>query len=88
MLELIQEAKWLSRLGIQIPDSAHNVLRQEARFKNYKDHLELVLKDFDSVCSGIPECFVELFTNHIDAVKMNLQPGLSTLAWNSMNIGR
>ncbi|XP_064629693.1 uncharacterized protein LOC135488785 isoform X2 [Lineus longissimus] len=86
VLELIQEAKWLLRLGISIPESAHVVLRQEGRFKNYKDHLELVLKDFDIVCSDIPECFVELFAHHIDAVKMNLQPGLSTLAWNSMNI--
>jgi dynein heavy chain len=88
VLQLIQEAKWLIRLGIQIPESAQTILRQEGRFKNYKDHLELCLKEFDAVCNSIPECFVELFVNHIEAVEMNLHPGLSTLAWNSMNIGK
>ena len=49
VLELIHEAKWMTRLGIQIPDSAMSVMEQEARFKNYKAHLQLVLSDYRSV---------------------------------------
>ncbi|CAH1799095.1 unnamed protein product [Owenia fusiformis] len=86
VLELIQEAKWLKRLGIAIPDSAEQVLAQEQRFKQYKNHLELVLKEYKDVCDSVPESLKALFKPHADAVLQHFQPGLSTLAWNSMNI--
>ena len=87
MLELIHEAKWLTRLGIQIPDSAAQIMAQEARFKGYKSHLELVLNDYKEVCESIPDPLRSLFTPHTENVNQQLQPGLNTLAWNSMNIG-
>ncbi|KAK6187606.1 hypothetical protein SNE40_005595 [Patella caerulea] len=86
VLELIHEAKWLTRLEIQIPDSAMGIMQQEERFKSYKGHLELVLNEYKTVCESIPESLRDLFTPHIDNVQQQLQPGLSTLAWNSMNI--
>ncbi|XP_067674368.1 uncharacterized protein [Haliotis asinina] len=86
VLELIHEAKWLTRLGVQIPESASNIMQQEGRFKSYKSHLELVLADYRAVCSSIPDSLRQLFVPHMEHVKQQLQPGLSTLAWNSMNI--
>ncbi|ESO89151.1 hypothetical protein LOTGIDRAFT_229063 [Lottia gigantea] len=86
VLELIHEAKWLTRLDIQIPESAMNIMQQEERFKSYKGHLELVLNEYRSVCESIPESLRDLFTPHIENVQQQLQPGLNTLAWNSMNI--
>ena len=88
MLELIHEAKWLTRLGIQIPDSAASIMQQESRFKNYKSHLEMVLREFRAVCEAIPEALSNLFKPHVEFVEQQLQPGLTTLAWNSMNIGK
>ena len=87
MLELIHEAKWLTRLGIQVPESAAVIMAQESRFKNYKSHLELVLNEYKEVCKAIPDPLKNLFTPHMEHVNQQLQPGLSTLAWNSMNIG-
>ena len=87
VLELIHEAKWLSRLAIAIPDSAQQVMSQEARFKGYKDHLELCLQDFQEVLESIPPALKDLFQGHVDRALQNFQPGLTTLAWNSMNIG-
>lgn len=87
VLELIHEAKWLTRLGIQIPDAAIAIMQQESRFKSYKSHLELVLNEYKEVCKAIPEPLQKLFAAHKDHVEQQLQPGLSTLAWNSMNIG-
>ena len=84
---MIHEAKWLTRLGIQIPDSAAQIMAQESRFKNYKSHLELVLNDYREVCESIPDALRSLFTPHTEFVNQQLQPGLNTLAWNSMNIG-
>jgi len=87
-LELIHEAKWLTRLGIQIPEVAACIMSQESRFKNYKSHLELVLNDYRTVCQSIPDPLRHLFAPHIEHVLQQLQPGLTTLAWNSMNIGK
>ncbi|XP_055889444.1 dynein axonemal heavy chain 8-like isoform X3 [Biomphalaria glabrata] len=86
ILELIHEAKWMTRLDIQIPESAFSVVMQEARFKGYKSHLELVLSDFRVVCQDIPSPLMKLFRPHILNVQQQLQPGLNSLAWNSMNI--
>ncbi|XP_052089132.1 uncharacterized protein LOC127725852 isoform X10 [Mytilus californianus] len=86
VLELIHEAKWLTRLGIQIPDSATAIMQQESRFKSYKSHLELVLHEYKETCKCIPESLQNLFTPHTKYVEEQLQPGLTTLAWNSMNI--
>ncbi|OWF37572.1 Dynein heavy chain 5, axonemal [Mizuhopecten yessoensis] len=86
VLELIHEAKWLTRLGIQIPESAVSIMQQESRFKNYKSHLELVLNEYREVCESIPEPLIKLFTPHMEFVEQQLQAGLTTLAWNSMNI--
>ncbi|XP_052807484.1 dynein axonemal heavy chain 5-like isoform X7 [Mya arenaria] len=86
VLELIHEAKWLTRLGIQIPESAAAIMAQESRFKNYKSHLELVLNEYRQVCESIPDPLRNLFTPHTEYVNQQLQPGLNTLAWNSMNI--
>jgi dynein heavy chain len=87
VLELIQEAKWLRRLDIGIPEAAQQVLAQEARFKSYKDHLQLCLSEFNQVRASIPKALQAMFQPHVDAAVQNFQPGLQTLAWNSMNIG-
>lgn len=77
----------MTRLGIQIPEAANAIMQQESRFKNYKSHLELVLNEYRTVCNSIPEPLKNLFAPHIEFVEQQLQPGLNTLAWNSMNIG-
>ena len=88
VLQLIHEARWLKRLSIQIPESAESVLQQESRFKNYKNHLELVLSEYKALCESVPISLQSLFDPHVQAVAQNFQPGLTTLAWNSMNIGK
>ena len=58
------------------------------RFKNYKDHLELCVKEYNDVVASIPPAMQGLFEPHIEKAAQNFHPGLTTLSWNSMNIGR
>ena len=46
ILQLIREAKFLDRMGIDIPDSARIVLFQEEKFKNYHNELHWYLYIF------------------------------------------
>ena len=59
---------------------------QEQRFKSYHNHLELCLREIGDIVGAIRDPVRSLFKSHINNVMQALQPGLTTLAWNSMNI--
>ncbi|XP_071954985.1 uncharacterized protein [Antedon mediterranea] len=86
VLQMMQECRWMSRLGINVPESALLVAKQEHRFKSYQNHLLQCLSELNDVSAMIPEPLESLFKPHTNSVIQALQPGLTTLAWNSMNI--
>jgi len=45
----IQEAKWMLRMKLEIPDAAKLLLSKEKQFKHYKIHLEQCLHDYKKV---------------------------------------
>jgi len=53
IMTLIREAKCLSRLGIEIPESAKIVLLQEEKFKMYNNELQFVLGEYDRIVNKI-----------------------------------
>lgn len=73
---------------MELPESAQQILRQEHRFKHYKDHLEQCIQDFMTVCESVPEALAEMFEDHVEKARQNFLPGLTTLSWNSLNIGK
>lgn len=42
--ELVREAKWLGRLGCEVPEAARRVLLQEHKFKFYYSRLHFLLR--------------------------------------------
>ena len=84
---MIEEAKFLRRLGLKLPDNALTLVQQEKRLKGYKMHLEEALDEFNNVRDEIPVTMRVMFEQHVSKTAQNFQPGLTTLAWNSMNIG-
>ena len=72
---------------MDMPENAMNILRQEQRLKSYKMHLEEALNFFNQVRDQIPSSMQPMFKHHVAKTAQNFQPGLTTLAWNSMNIG-
>ena len=46
------------------------------------------MKEFNDVVQSIPMNLRELFESHIERATQNFHPGLTTLSWNSMNIGQ
>ncbi|XP_066278010.1 uncharacterized protein [Branchiostoma lanceolatum] len=86
ILQLIQESRWMVRLGIPMPESVQDIVAQEHRFKSYKMHLEQCLQEYRDVCGKIPAPMKQLFLVHTEATLHYFQPGLTTLTWNSMNI--
>ena len=44
LCELVREAKWLGRLGCEVPEAARRVLLQEHKFKFYYSRLHFLLR--------------------------------------------
>ena len=49
ILTLIREAKCLSRLGADIPNTAKIVLLQEEKFKMYKNELQYIITEYNRI---------------------------------------
>jgi dynein heavy chain len=85
-LTLIREAKCLTRIGIDIPESAKIVLLQEDKFKMYNNELKFVLKEYDRIVNKIRPNTKSLLVPHLEDLEYKLRPGMVTLTWTSMNI--
>ncbi|XP_073531710.1 dynein axonemal heavy chain 5-like [Phyllobates terribilis] len=86
MLQLIEETKWMLRLGIRVPEAALLAFHQAEKLKMYRSSLEDVVKEYGRIQQEIPEKFAALFSVHLEQVNHQFQPGLSTLSWSSVNI--
>ncbi|KAM5165175.1 dynein axonemal heavy chain 5-like [Mantella aurantiaca] len=86
IIHLIEETKWMLRLGIRVPEAALQAYQQADKFKMYKSNLQDVVEEYERIQRKIPENFAVLFAAHLQRVKHQFQPGLSTLSWNCVNI--
>ena len=82
----MREAKYLQRMGIEVPESAKMVLLQEDKFKRYYNQLSHALKEYDRVMSAILPVAKPLLGPHLDDLEKKLAPGMYILTWTSMNI--
>ena len=86
ILLLIQETKYLQRLGLQVPDNAKVVLFQEEKFKYYYNQLTYTLKEYDRVVATTLGVTKPLLALHMEVLEKKIQPGMYVLTWTSMNI--
>ncbi|XP_075255403.1 dynein axonemal heavy chain 5-like isoform X4 [Convolutriloba macropyga] len=84
--EMLQEAKFMSRMQMDLPDVAKRILNNEMRFKKYKSRLDSLISDFYEVKDMIPAEMTSLFKPHIHTMISIFSPGWMTISWNSMNI--
>ena len=69
LFQLLAEARALQQIGISIPSVANNLLAQEDRMKQFRQHLELVLEVLDSAVSQQDPLMDGLFTQINHGVK-------------------
>ena len=86
IMELIREAKCLSRISIEIPESAKIVLLQEEKFKMYYNELQYVIKEYERIVNKMRPNTKSLLVPHLEDLECKLRPGMVTLTWTSMNI--
>uniref|UniRef100_A0A1I8GY12 DHC_N1 domain-containing protein n=1 Tax=Macrostomum lignano TaxID=282301 RepID=A0A1I8GY12_9PLAT len=86
VLELLQETKWLMRLGVKVPEGALAAMQLAPRIKQFALRLREVLAQHRAALARIPDNLKDLCRGHTDKCFEAFQPGLNNLAWNSTNI--
>ncbi|KAI4900024.1 hypothetical protein NFI96_023292, partial [Prochilodus magdalenae] len=86
VLEVLQEAKYMHRLGAHVPKVIFNMYANRMELKNHHIKLVEMLQDFETAVNRIPPLLQPLMRPFINRVESALAPGLTTLSWTSLNI--
>ncbi|XP_076826623.1 dynein axonemal heavy chain 5 [Brachyhypopomus gauderio] len=88
VLEVLEEAKYMHRLGMHVPDAILNMYAKKAELKIHENKLMEMLQDFKAAVKKISPLLQPLMKPFISRVETALSPGLISLSWTSLNISR
>ncbi|XP_066267666.1 dynein axonemal heavy chain 5-like [Branchiostoma lanceolatum] len=86
VMELMVEAKYLKKMGLEVPDSAYTLCLKNDEIKQNHIALKEVLREFEGIVARIPNVLLPLMRPFINQVEEAVQPGLTMLTWTSVNI--
>ncbi|KAF5902717.1 dynein heavy chain 5, axonemal-like, partial [Clarias magur] len=86
VLEVLEEAKYMHKLGAFVPKVILSMDANKAEVKNNHNKLVEMLEYFGAAVSRIPALLQPLMKPFINRVEMALSPGFTILSWTSLNI--
>ncbi|CAF0945608.1 unnamed protein product [Adineta steineri] len=86
VLELIKDAQYLAKLGLDIPEVATTLLRQEEQIRQTSVKLQELLTEIKQTYATIPKDLYPLFKPHREKVEEALRPGFVAITWSSLTI--
>ena len=86
LLEIIQESKYLDRLGFKIPETAMNITLQEDKYRAYMSSLQGILDDYHCVLDGVGMAERQLLGPKMKTLSTVMKPALVRINWNSLSI--
>ncbi|XP_061094941.1 dynein axonemal heavy chain 5 [Conger conger] len=86
--ELLHEAKYMHKLGFEVPDVILNMCSNEVQLKALHVKLQEMLQEFQEVHNRIPALLQPLMQPFISHIEDALSPGLTVLSWTSLNTER
>ncbi|XP_068458453.1 dynein axonemal heavy chain 8-like [Clinocottus analis] len=81
--EVIADAKYLLKMGLEVPKQALRLVKWESEIKANHFRLQTILADYDSTCEKIPVEFTNLMSSKIKNVESVLRQGAVLLTWSS-----
>ena len=83
---IIREAKFLDRIGKNIPDTIINIALQEKDYARHIDKLNQLLRSYDSVLIDLKPIEQSLLTNQIGTLNGIMRKGVENHNWFSLSI--
>ncbi|XP_072911453.1 dynein axonemal heavy chain 8-like [Hemitrygon akajei] len=84
--EVLREAKCMLKMGLEVPEIAKSLLKNENTLIANYNSLEYILQKFESVCQGIPPEFLMLIAPKIKKIESILRQGITLLNWSSVTL--
>ncbi|XP_070190341.1 dynein axonemal heavy chain 5-like isoform X2 [Littorina saxatilis] len=85
IMELIQEAKYLQAMGLDVPDAAKDLIVKETAIRDNQVALQEMLLTYNRIKDGIPQVLVPLMRPFTNRVEEAIKPGVTSLTWTSLN---
>ncbi|KAK3576985.1 hypothetical protein CHS0354_005992 [Potamilus streckersoni] len=86
VVELIQEAKCLQSLNLEVPDAAREMILKEETIKNNNVQLCEMLIEYKAILESIPQVIMPLMQPFQNKVEESLAPGWGALTWTSLTV--
>ncbi|XP_072018853.1 LOW QUALITY PROTEIN: dynein axonemal heavy chain 5-like [Amphiura filiformis] len=86
VFELISEAKYLSKMNLEIPEAAGVLVLKEDTVKANYVALSEILKDYKEIMSSTLTIMQPLMVPFSERVEESLKPGLTSLNWTSLSL--
>ncbi|XP_054621741.1 dynein axonemal heavy chain 5 isoform X3 [Dunckerocampus dactyliophorus] len=84
-LEVLQDARWMTKLGVVVPNAVVKMTSREAEVKALYRRLQDLLQDYSQVLGRIPSLLRPLMQPFVGRVEASLSPGLTTLSWAALH---
>ena len=86
LLATYQEIALFQRCGFEIPQTANEVFAKREDMRLLREHVLLVLRDYNTIINMLSREERELFRERILFLDKKIQPGLTKLTWASPGI--
>ncbi|XP_066579440.1 dynein axonemal heavy chain 5-like [Amia ocellicauda] len=88
VLLCLREARYLQRMGLEVPEVLLGMCAREARLKAQQIRLQDMLQDFQEALNKVPDILQPVMQPFVMQVDEALSPGLTMLTWTSLDIER
>ncbi|XP_052807224.1 dynein axonemal heavy chain 5-like isoform X2 [Mya arenaria] len=86
VMELIQEAKCLQAMNLEVPETVKGLQTKEEEIKQNNVDLTDMLREYKRILGSISPVLVPLMKPYKDKVEEELLPGVMSLTWTSLNV--
>jgi dynein heavy chain len=86
IFELIDEAKYMIKMGLELPESAHSMITNEATIKNAHRDVSAALRRYYDLTGSIQALLVPLMRPFCEKVEAVLSRGAKELSWQSASL--
>ncbi|XP_076808265.1 dynein axonemal heavy chain 5-like [Clavelina lepadiformis] len=84
--ELLAEAKYFTKIGLDIPDVAFRLCLKEEKINQNRNDLNEMIVSFEKMTDGISPLMTPLLKPFVVRVEDKITSGLTVINWNSLNI--
>ena len=86
LFQIIQEAKYLDRLGYDVPGIALRVTLLDEKYHDFVENLKSMLAKYHETLAVVEPPERAILGDHIAQLEAAIEPGWKTLNWNSLGI--